>query len=723
MQQGRPPWKFRLTAATGLAALVALFYAPLIIGPRAVWFADDDNAFQVLPWLELQAREWRSGRVPLWDPWVWMGQPLAGQWQPAVTAPLNWLLLPLKPEPGLNILFFNLYFLCIRWIGAAAAYRLARSIGCGRASAVAAGLGYATAGWFAFSMRPQMAMGAMWAPLVLLYFLRASQDSGRLREAVLGGFFLGLCWLGGHHQAPLFLSAGIGLVWLGLLLADMRRVRAAAAFFLTAAATAALALFPVIEYGRRAVRWVGTEEPLGWREKIPYEIHEKFSLPVSDIPALFWPGFHGKLEVFSSTLLLFLAISTLAARPCRRQAFFLAALALTGFLLALGPAGGLHPLLYRLLPHFDKARAPEAALVLLATASPALAALGLEQLAAPGSGRARRLLAVVLAVFALLTAAAGWRRGLAADLRWSPVAGAALFAGLLLAAGRWRIPAWIYAAAAVAGLWAETRPLWQAALARTADPQAMRAVGALRAHADIAAFLRSRPGHWRIDVDDSDVPYNFGDWYGLPQTHGYLASVTENIYRHEIHTEWGQRLFGVRYRVARQPSATHARRVFEGASGVRVWERADVLPRVFFVYEAEPLADRRQAAGVLYAIRGQIGQKTFLPGPVPALERCPAPGSARIVEYTPLIVRIQAETSCRGMLVLTDAWYPGWRAAVDGRSAVIHEAYAAVRGVVVEAGRHTVEFRYRPASVLWGAALSGAAFGLAAACARRRRVH
>ena len=723
MQHGRAQWKYRLVAAASLAAMLAAFYSPLLLGPRAVWFADDDNAFQVLPWLEFQAREWQAGRVPLWDPWLWMGQPLHGQWQPAVTAPLNWLLLPLKPEPGLTNLFFNLYFLCIRWVGAAAAYRLARSLGCGRVSAVAAGFAYATAGWFAFSMRPQMAMGAMWAPLVLLYFLRASQDSGRLREAVLGGFFLGLCWLGGHHQAPLFLSTGMALLWPILLPADVRRVRAAAAFFLTAAATAALALFPVIEYGRRAVRWAGAAEPLGWRERIPYEIHRKFSLSVSDIPALFWPGFHGKLEVFSGIIFLCLALLALVSRPFRRHSFLLAALALTGLLLAVGPAGGLHPLLYRLLPHFDKARAPEAALVMLAAAVPTLAALGLERLAAHGPGRARRLLSASLAAFALLTAAAAWRRGLVAELRWTSAAAAALFAALILAGSRWRIPAWGYAVAAIAGLWAESRPLWQAVLVRTTDSQAMRAVNALRAHADIADFLRSRPGHWRIDVDEADVPYNFGDWYGLPQTHGYLASVTENIYRHEIHTEWGHRLFGVRYRVARQPSATHARPVFDGASGVRVWERSDVLPRVFFVHGAEPLADRRQATGALYLIRGQPGEKTFLPGPVPALERCPAPGSARIVEYTPLLVRIEAVTRCRAMLVLTDAWYPGWRAAVDGRPAVIHEAYAAVRGVVIEAGRHTVEFRYRPASVLWGAALSGAAFGLAAACVRRRRVH
>jgi uncharacterized membrane protein YfhO len=86
-------------------------------------------------------------------------------------------------------------------------------------------------------------------------------------------------------------------------------------------------------------------------------------------------------------------------------------------------------------------------------------------------------------------------------------------------------------------------------------------------------------------------------------------------------------------------------------------------------------------------------------------------------------VLVEARMACRGMLILTDTWYPGWRAAVDGRAARIHEAYAAVRGVVVEAGRHTVEFRYAPLRWYAGAALTLASALLAAACAAWRRIH
>jgi uncharacterized membrane protein YfhO len=64
------------------------------------------------------------------------------------------------------------------------------------------------------------------------------------------------------------------------------------------------------------------------------------------------------------------------------------------------------------------------------------------------------------------------------------------------------------------------------------------------------------------------------------------------------------------------------------------------------------------------------------------------------------------------MVILTDTWFPGWRATVDGKSAKIEAADGFLRGVTVEAGAHTIEMRYRPLSVYLGAALSLLAVGI-----------
>ena len=58
------------------------------------------------------------------------------------------------------------------------------------------------------------------------------------------------------------------------------------------------------------------------------------------------------------------------------------------------------------------------------------------------------------------------------------------------------------------------------------------------------------------------------------------------------------------------------------------------------------------------------------------------------------------------MVVLSDTYFPGWRARVDGKAAQIYEVNGAMRGVMVPGGLHTLTMRYRPASVIWGGLLT-----------------
>jgi hypothetical protein len=89
-------------------------------------------------------------------------------------------------------------------------------------------------------------------------------------------------------------------------------------------------------------------------------------------------------------------------------------------------------------------------------------------------------------------------------------------------------------------------------------------------------------------------------------------------------------------------------------------------------------------------------------GDTPEVDTCAAPDEVEMPHHGANGVQITANMGCRGMVILTDAWYPGWRAWVDGQSTEIHEVYGGVRGAIVPAGRHTIEMRYRPWSVLLG---------------------
>jgi hypothetical protein len=70
-------------------------------------------------------------------------------------------------------------------------------------------------------------------------------------------------------------------------------------------------------------------------------------------------------------------------------------------------------------------------------------------------------------------------------------------------------------------------------------------------------------------------------------------------------------------------------------------------------------------------------------------------------------VNVKVRTDRRSLLVLADAWYPGWRVTVDGRPAELLQADHAFRGVVVPPGEHQVRFTYVDRPLQFGAGLAG----------------
>jgi hypothetical protein len=189
--------------------------------------------------------------------------------------------------------------------------------------------------------------------------------------------------------------------------------------------------------------------------------------------------------------------------------------------------------------------------------------------------------------------------------------------------------------------------------------------------ADLADFLKRQSGWFRISMAENEIPYNFGDWNGIEHLGGYLASMPENVNR-----AWGSestpRLFGLQYHVASTPSAPEQVEVFQSQSGIRIYRD----PR--------------------------IGQPLFAVHDLP----CGDPDRLRVLSRVPNATVIDAHLGCPGLVVIGDPWFPGWRAAVDGRPVRIQEFEQVVRAVPVGAGSHRIELRYVPGSVYGGAGLT-----------------
>lgn len=81
---------------------------------------------------------------------------------------------------------------------------------------------------------------------------------------------------------------------------------------------------------------------------------------------------------------------------------------------------------------------------------------------------------------------------------------------------------------------------------------------------------------------------------------------------------------------------------------------------------------------------------------------------AEIVSYEPERVVVRTTSAVNALLVLADAYYPGWRATIDGAVAPIVPANVLFRGVAVPAGEHTVTFTYDSAPFAAGLWLAAA---------------
>lgn len=79
--------------------------------------------------------------------------------------------------------------------------------------------------------------------------------------------------------------------------------------------------------------------------------------------------------------------------------------------------------------------------------------------------------------------------------------------------------------------------------------------------------------------------------------------------------------------------------------------------------------------------------------------------TVQIVRYEPTRVEISVTTSEPGYLILSDAYFPGWRATVNGEAAEIYRADVMFRAVELSAGTHTVIFEYAPLWLRWMAIL------------------
>ncbi len=146
------------------------------------------------------------------------------------------------------------------------------------------------------------------------------------------------------------------------------------------------------------------------------------------------------------------------------------------------------------------------------------------------------------------------------------------------------------------------------------------------------------------------------------------------------------------------------------AGKTRIYLNDGYFPRAYVVGEALPAANVSEALGLVQMQAERLAEVVVLEvgdNPPPVWQTAVSTASqVRITENGLNRVTLQADLDDAGFVVLADTYYPGWRAAVDGRPTPLYRANSIVRAVYVPAGQHTLVFTFLPGDFLMGAAVT-----------------
>ncbi|HXS14521.1 MAG TPA: YfhO family protein, partial [Candidatus Saccharimonadales bacterium] len=138
--------------------------------------------------------------------------------------------------------------------------------------------------------------------------------------------------------------------------------------------------------------------------------------------------------------------------------------------------------------------------------------------------------------------------------------------------------------------------------------------------------------------------------------------------------------------------------------GWQIYENENAMERAFLVFNARSYGSNEEFADKFYS-------STFNPQKTILLNNAQTGfstgrGSAEIQTYAPNNITITTKSNAKALLFLSDSYFPGWKAYVDGKPTQVLKADFTFRAVEVPSGVHRVRFVYQPSSFSLGLTLA-----------------
>ena len=657
----------------------------------------------------------------LWNPFQNCGQPFLAISTTGLFYPLHLLFVLFGPDLG-QYVEVALHLA----VGGIGLYWLARELGVGVAGALAGAAAFALGGTTIqlASWLPTVIAPYAWMPAALAAAERVLR-APRLGNALVLAVVLAIQILPGYPQITFFTYLAIGLRAAVVLIAPgaTRRlplIGALAVGLGLPLGLAAIQFLPALEFAGESLRSgrLSREEVFPVRQTMDWT---KFLLALAQ-----------RTGFGAAVMLLPAALAGAALAASRRRAVVWSYTALLALSLALSFDTPVFELFYR-LPVGGSFRLPYRFLWLAACVLCVLAALGVDAAAHGREGRRRPAVLVGAAVGAAAFAALSPMRLYPPEL---PLLGALL--GCLAMAvfvpriGRWTI--------GLVPVLVAVNAVWMAAPPAIGPARDGHVLFARRAAFD---WLRER-----MTLQDRVYPltevFNFGLGYKTPSLFevrsitDYETQASMRIAKVYVRTFLNRPMRGINdyyFKLIRHPQnrplfdlmatrylmvdAADKRaqitlepplREVAHIGQTRIFENAGALPRAFWAPRALVIADPNRAVEWLAAADNDPRRTVLLETP-PADGFLGAQGDAQADPVTITADRgemlsLKVSAPAEGFLALTDQYYPGWSAMVNGAPTPVLRANVAFRAVRVPAGESTVEFHYRPLSVRLGAIVS-----------------
>lgn len=659
-----------------LGATIFLFW-PMVWGaligePR---FFEWDVPEQYWPDLVYLCESAHRGELPYWNPYDRGGYPFFADPQSAAYHPTSWLVCGIAgPSPALG------------WASARVVFGFAiaglfgllwlRRLGAPWSGAIAGAIVIEAAPFMRHNWELNLTHGLAYLPLMLWAAERVATER-KIADGVMLALAIALCgWVG--SPPALWLSITMTVLYLAFRLGEQRRFPAlpiALAMVFTIGLLGAV-LVPAAELAEHSVQAGRSFESIADE-----------SLTLERTLAFFWPQSGNHLYV--GWIALALGVIALAARAETKIAYFCWAIAIVAVLLAMGSHGPLFRFAFDHVSGVAMFRLPHRYEAWLGPAFGALTAIGLGSLREKLGDRRLRIAAAIAAIAAFVAMAL------------APGLGPAMF---LLA-----LAAVLFARTIEGGIASPALGALLAILILADVSQEMPEERHMRAGPDPCADeYVAAPGtrdRWRV-MDEFVVSCRSGTRYRRRDLRGYqdpliLASYERVVGSLSEHPELAAQ-FNVRYAL-QGPHFIHGwNRHYLPLPEERertIREISDALPFAYFV----PMREVERATGRQEALARTI---ELAPSAIAIVEgmgngtatHSEPTASGTHLSYSPDALSFRIDAPEDGVVVINEAYYPGWRAWIDGNSAPIHRANGFVRAVHITQGRHRVRMSFEPES-------------------------